>query len=218
MTKNNTVLIVANGKTNSKGFLKSLSEKSDFVIGVDGGAGVLFNYGIKMDVAIGDFDSIDRKTLLEVKKSVKILRYPPEKDYSDTELAVQYAINKGFENFVLTGMSGNRTDHLLFNISVLYSLLKKGKNAHICEESEDIYITDSRLNVKVKKGSVISIYPFTMRAKVEKTIGLKYPLRNRVITKSKTLTLSNVALSSTVSLRLSYGVVLLIVEKQVPSH
>ena len=217
MQNGQTVLIVANGRVNSKEFLKGLAMKSDFVIGVDGGAGVLFKYGIKMDIAIGDFDSIDRKTLLEIKKNVKILQYPREKDFSDTELAVQYATKKGFENFILTGMGGKRTDHLLFNISVLYSLLKKGKRARICEENEDIYITNRTLSMEVNKGNTISIYPFTVRAKVEKTTGLKYPLYNKVITKSKTLTLSNVALVDKISVNVSKGVVLLIVEKQVPS-
>ena len=73
------------------------------------------------------------------------------------------------------------------------------------------------LSVKVNKGNTVSIYPFTMHAKVEKTVGLKYPLYNKVITKSKTLTLSNVALVDKVSVNVSKGVVLLIVEKQLPS-
>ena len=217
MKDSKKVLVVANGEANSERFLKSLSKKSDFIIGVDGGAGVLFNYGIKMDVAIGDFDSIDKRVFEKIKKSVKILQYPREKDYSDTELAVQYAINRGFEDFTLTGMGGKRTDHLLFNLSVLYSLLKRGKKARICEENEDIYITNGMLSVKVNRGNTISIYPFTMRAKVEKTTGLKYLLYNKVITKSKTLTLSNVALVDKVFVNVSKGVVLLIVEKRVPS-
>ncbi len=217
MKDSKKVLIVANGEANSRKFLKSLAAESDFVIGVDGGAGVLFSYGIKTNVAIGDFDSIDKKVLEKVKKSVKVLQYPREKDYSDTELAVHYAINRGFEDFTLTGMGGKRTDHLLFNLSVLYSLLKRGKNARICEENEDIYITNGMLSVKVNKGDTVSIYPFTIRAKVEKTVGLKYPLYNKVITKSKTLTLSNVALLDRISVKVLKGTVLLIVEKRVPS-
>jgi thiamine pyrophosphokinase len=215
--KKDTVLIVANGEANSKNFLQKLKNKASFVIGVDGGAGILFKYNIKMDVAIGDFDSIKKTTFEKIKKSIPTIKYPKDKDYSDTELAVRYALKKGFNNFILTGMGGKRTDHLLFNLSVLYFLLKKRKNAYISEENEDIFIVDRKIHIETRKGNTVSLYPFTAIAKIENTEGLKYPLHNKTVVKQRTLTLSNIAIENRIYVEVSKGVILLIVEKERPT-
>ena len=209
-----TTLIVANGRENSKEFITSLTKKADFIIGVDGGIGVLLKYQIKADVAIGDFDSLNLKLLRELeKKKIPIMRFPKDKDSSDTELAIRFAIRKGFQNFILTGMLGKRTDHLLFNISALLFLNKQNKHCVIKEEDEEIYITSSIAQINTKRGEIISIYPLTMQSTMLETKGLKYKLKNHSIKKYRTLTLSNVATSEKVIIKVKSGTVLIIREK-----
>jgi len=190
-----TVLIVANGNSNSKLFYQKLSKKVDFIIGVDGGAGKLIKCGITPDLAVGDFDSIGHDELNLLKeKGVNILQFPEDKDYSDTELAIDVALEKHFNIFILSGMLYGRIDHMLFNVSLLYMLLKKEKDACILEEKEEIYITSGKKKIKTKKGSTVSLYPMTSIVQGVKTFGLKYQLNGKALFKGKTLTLSNIGL------------------------
>ncbi len=210
-----SVLIVANGQKNSKAFLTKLIKETDFVIGVDGGAGVLLQYGLKIDAAVGDFDSIDEILFKKLRESkVPIHKFPADKDSSDTELAVRIALKSGFDKFILTGMLGKRVDHTLFNISVLLLLTKMNKEAAIKEEKEEIYIVKNSITICTDINDTISVYPITMRAKVAETKGLKYGIKNKSLKKASTLTLSNVAISDKVTISVNSGTVLIIREKQ----
>jgi thiamine pyrophosphokinase len=95
-------------------------QKNDFVIAVDQGIEVLFNTKIKVDLAIGDFDSIDSITLDQVKqRAEKMIIFDAEKDKTDTELAVDYANRlKTTEIIIFGGLSG-RFDQSFANIHLL---------------------------------------------------------------------------------------------------
>ncbi len=208
-------LIVANGEKNSPEFVEKLTRNADLVIGTDGGAEFLFENNIPFDVAVGDFDSVkNSKTVNQLKKSgIKVVKFPGEKDFSDTELSVRFALKEGCSDFVLTNALGKRTDHLLFNISVMLFLLKKEKNCTVIEQNEEIYITKSELKIKTEAGYTASIYPITQTAFIENSSGLKYPLKGIRIKKHSTLTLSNIITKKEVFIKVKNGIILLIVEK-----
>ena len=63
-------------------------------IGVDRGIEVLIDQGINPIYAIGDFDSIRDENLLS---NLKIERLPTRKDVTDTHAALEYAIDKGYD-------------------------------------------------------------------------------------------------------------------------
>lgn len=205
-----TVLIVAAGERASGDFLRLLASSADFVIGVDRGAEDLLALKIPLDVVIGDFDSVSNLKSLE---KVKKIKFPKNKDFSDTELAVDYAIEKGFNNFILTQMLGKRTDHLLFNIAMMRKLLRKGKTCCIKEEKEEIYITDKEMEIKVKKGDIISLLPLTSNVYGVTSFGLKYELNERNLSAESSLSLSNKAVKEKVKINVKKGTILIIVEK-----
>ncbi len=209
------VLIVLNGRKNPAGFVRELSKKADFVIGVDGGAEFLFRNSIRFNLAIGDFDSVSDRNILSVfaKKGIETIIYPKEKDFSDAELGVRFALKRGFTDFILTNATGNRTDHLLFNISVMLFLLKNGKSCKILEEKEEIYITNGTLLLKNKIGYTASVYPITQTALISNSCGFKYSLENVRIKKYSSLSLSNVILKNEASIEVKSGTVLLITER-----
>jgi len=204
------VLIVGAGRENPKAFLKDLSSQADLVIGVDKGAETLFKNGIKFGLAVGDFDSL---TDFAVLKDVKKLTYSREKDSSDTELAINYGIKEGFDEFVLTQMIGKRTDHMLFNVSMLVKLLKSKKISCIKEEKEEIYILDSKISLSVLPKATVSLFPVSRRVTGVNTKGLKYPLRNGNLYLGQTLTLSNIAVSREIEITVEKGILLVLIEK-----
>jgi len=96
----------------------------DYIIGVDAGTESLLEAGVKVDLAIGDFDSLKDKNIL---KGLKYLEYPKDKDYSDTDLAVIKALSLNYDEIILTNMLGGRTDHLLLTSRFSTRFLKQEK-------------------------------------------------------------------------------------------
>ncbi len=74
-------------------------------IGVDRGIEVLIDQGINPIYAIGDFDSIRDENLLS---NLKIERLPTRKDVTDTHAALEYAIDKGYDEVDIYGVTGGR--------------------------------------------------------------------------------------------------------------
>lgn len=208
-------MLVGNGNKNPSLFLRDLSKKANFIIGIDAGAETLLESGIKVDLAIGDFDSIKNKDLL---KNINHLEYPKEKDYSDTEIAINHAISMGFDEFILTNMLGGRTDHLLFNISALYKIFKNHKDAKILENKEEIYIFDNTIEFETELNDIVSIFPIVSPVKFINSKGLYYPLSNKSVSLGETLTLSNIAVENRVKVAIESGVAIVIVKKAKPKY
>ncbi len=208
-----TVLIVGNGGRNTKEFLRALASKFDLVVGVDGGIESLYNAKVTINAAIGDFDSLRDKSMLNKLEAAEIITLLEEKDFSDSELAIEYALKKGFASFTFSQMLGGRADHLLFNISLLIRLEKLGKQAKIIEESQEVYVTRTSIKINVQKGDLISLFPAYINVAGVSTKGLKYPLKGKTLRFGSTLPLSNIAIKEKVEISVKRGILLILVEK-----
>lgn len=95
---------------------------SEYIIGVDQGCEFLIKHGIPIDLAIGDFDSTNLETSVIEKHAQKVIIHSSVKDYTDTFLAVEEALNLQGSTIVIYGGLGGRLDHSYANLK----LLKKG--------------------------------------------------------------------------------------------
>ncbi len=192
-----TGLIVTGGTIDYEfalGFLET--QKFDKVIAVDGGLAALHKLHLKPDVIAGDFDSIDPMVLEEYKNSPDEIAWEvhkPEKDATDTELAISAAIHLGCTKLVLLGATGGRLDHFLGNLHLLYDCLKKGVEAAIADEKNWITILDKgRTFVRAKAmGRYISFLPLSEEVKGITLTGFKYPLYKKDIELGTSLCISN---------------------------
>ncbi|MDD3113092.1 MAG: thiamine diphosphokinase [Candidatus Izemoplasmatales bacterium] len=118
-------------------------EADEFIVGVDSGLKLLLEKGMAIDLAIGDFDSIDPSWISELKqKHIEIIRLEPQKNMTDLAFAVDYLYNHmEYSRIEIYGGIGGRVDHFLANLNLLkrYELsfrddnhwifvLKKGKH------------------------------------------------------------------------------------------
>ncbi len=110
-----------------------------FVIAADSGLTAAEAMGIRPDLIVGDFDSYTG-TLPEGEDAPEILRVPAEKDVTDTVLACQLAMERGFHRLLILGGTGGRADHYFSNILWLYSLKTQGA---------DVLLTDGRNEFRV---------------------------------------------------------------------
>ena len=175
--------------------LSSLYNKEDneFIIGVDIGAYLLASKDIRIDLSIGDFDSVNELQYQLIQKHSKdIKKYDEKKDYTDTYLAVQTALSMEYDEIVIYGGTGGRFDHEFANMN----LLKLGKISIV---SNDIlmYMLDPGIYEIENKFKYISF--FAIEDVKELTLkGFKYELSNIDLNTEDPLCISN-ELEGTVS-------------------
>ena len=130
------------------------------------------------DLIIGDFDSHAKPENLE-----NVIVLPVVKDDTDTIFAVKEAMRRGYEEFLLIGVTGGRQDHNLGNIYALLMLAKAGKKAMIVDDYSEISIISAGERVKVKYGwKFFSLLNISGTARGIDITGAKYNLNNAEIT------------------------------------
>src|SRR5690242_7542131 len=97
--------------------LQEFDEDGVVWVGVDRGVVYLLGNGIMPKRAFGDFDSVTELELNWIRKNIPHLDiYPAQKDETDMELALSWAIQQKPEKIYLFGATGGRMDHALANI------------------------------------------------------------------------------------------------------
>lgn len=203
-------LIFLHGNLSDTSSLDTYISKKTFVICADGGATHASHLGIIPDVVIGDLDSItnEEKQAFENRK-VTFITYPKEKDFTDAELAVKYAIDHGVREIVIAGLLGDRIDHMMANIFFLTSLFQQ-VDILIIEKDQEIRFTNSNLRIKGCKDDEVSLIPIQTDCFGITTEGLYYALTDAAIKVGSTRGISNVMLSEEASVRVKQGILMVI--------
>jgi thiamine pyrophosphokinase len=199
-------VIISGGSIGDYDYIKDkvMQFGADIIICADSGYNHAAAMGLSVGLIVGDLDSIG-----EFPESIKTARYPSEKNQTDTEIAVEHARKAGARDILIIGATGTRTDHMLTNIFMLKDCLEHGERAEILDEHNRIRITDSKLEVKGGKGSIISLVPLTdcIGVTIE---GVKYPLSKAGLKLGTGLGVSNVVNSDIVFISVDNGLLLVI--------
>ena len=167
----------------------------DMVIAVDGGLAAVKQLDISPDAIVGDFDTVKGELLEEYSQieGITFEQHQPEKDETDTELALRTAMEAGVSDMVILGATGGRLDHSIGNIHLLYACLQKGVKASIVDEKNRLYILDQGKTYRSSEiwGKYISFLPLTEEVHGITLKGFKYPLINRDIRIGTSLCISN---------------------------
>ena len=101
--------------------LDFIPDETDFVIGADRGYLTLVKNKIMPNAVIGDFDSYNGKI-----DCGKIIKFPVKKDFTDSALAIEYAISQNYKKIIVYGAIGGDLDHTLANIALIANYTEKG--------------------------------------------------------------------------------------------
>ena len=154
-----------------------------FVIAADGGLAHLEGCGVRPDLIVGDFDSLGF-----VPAEGEVLRFPPEKDYTDMEIAVRAGLERGYRTFVLYGGLGGRLDHSMANLQLLAALADEGAAAYLLGENTAVTVLkNGALEFDERMQGMVSVFSMGDRAVGVDEVGLKYPLQDAVIQLGMTL-------------------------------
>ncbi|MBA2373424.1 MAG: thiamine diphosphokinase, partial [Chloroflexi bacterium] len=146
------------------------SDGVGLVVAADGGARHAAALGLRLDLWVGDGDSVGDGALRELAgEGVAIERAPIDKDESDTELAIRAAIDRGADGVVILGaFGGRRLDHTLANVGLLALPSLAGRAAALLDAAARIRllrapgdgIARARLDLSGRVGDLVSLVPF----------------------------------------------------------
>ncbi|MDY6016505.1 MAG: thiamine diphosphokinase [Oscillospiraceae bacterium] len=162
-------------------------ESGDLIIAADGGYAYLEKAGIKPDIAIGDFDSLNFSPVCE-----KVIKLNPIKDITDMYAAVNVGIEEGYSCFHLYGATGGRIDHTIANIQLIASLAQNKMKAFIHDGNTVITaICNDSLEFSTENKGYISVFSHSEKCSGVYLKGLKYMLENAELTNTFPLGVSN---------------------------
>ncbi|NLK64460.1 MAG: thiamine diphosphokinase [Tissierellia bacterium] len=208
-----TALIIGNGQEVHENIINTI--KYDYVICADGGLEKVKKYGIIPDILIGDLDSLAPDLLKEYEQNIPVERFPSEKDLTDMELAVEFALSKGYLSIILAGATGTRLDHTLGNIMLMEKYYKDGVNISIVDNNNEMKIIsdNTELFIDYKQGYYISIIPLTENIQGLYLEGFKYPLNNVNVQRGSTLCISNQIKGNKGKIKLRQGRAIVFISK-----
>lgn len=171
-----------------------MSSGFDVIIAADRGMDFLYEHKITPDIIVGDFDSVKNEALSYFKEKgmSDIHALNPEKDDTDSECALQIALDHGADHIIIIGATGTRIDHVLGNISLLGKAMSEGKMAELLDTHNRIRMIDNELEIEKNKqyGKYVSIIPVCKNNKITLE-GFKYPLKDYTFEGFNTLGISN---------------------------
>ncbi|MHC0037210.1 thiamine diphosphokinase [Pseudoneobacillus sp. C159] len=192
--------ILAGGPTTQLPDLQGYNSENVIWVGVDRGVFTLLSLGIKPDYAFGDFDSVSHAEFLILEKELQqINKFLPEKDETDLELALDWALTQSPTEIRIFGATGGRVDHFLANLQMLYKGLSSGLNCEIsiidCKNIVFLKSAGTYHLLKHSDKQYVSFLPFTPTIEKLTLHGFKYSLIERNISYGSTLCISNELIS-----------------------
>lgn len=157
---------------------------------------------------VGDFDSLGAPP-----KGQNIINLNVEKNHTDGERALRYAVELGAKEIVIYGAYGGKIEHILGNIALLKIADNLGVKAVIKEGDNFTELIKDKTIISAKKESVLSLIPYGGDCVFKRSFGLYYPLENLTLTSADTRGISNVVKADSVELDIISGNALVIYKR-----
>lgn len=208
-----TILIFSGGDSPEPGVVDDLPAP-DLVLAADGGYEVAIALGYRVDVLIGDLDSVQTDPLPD---HVIVERYPVDKDQTDLDLAIELAVREDPTRVVVVGGSGGRHDHELANAALL------------CSERWDsideldwfsarsrAFVVRERRTIHGDVGTMVSLIPMGGQAEGVVTRGFMWELAGEDLPAGSTRGVSNKMRLPVVDIQVGAGKLLVVMAADQP--
>jgi thiamine pyrophosphokinase len=200
-----TVIVFAAGDQPPPEVLQEVPE-ADLVIAANGGWHLARALDHRVDVVVGDLDSLDPDAL---PRHLVVERHPADKDATDLELALIHAARGNPARLVVVGGSGGRLDHELAVAGLICSTRWR--------QIEEIDWVSGRGRAHVVRGfrrlhgdvgATFTLLAIGGAATGIQTRGLKWELDSGILEPGATLGVSNVLVAPVVEVRVESGTAL----------
>lgn len=161
----------------------------DICIAADTGYHNAKTLGERVDVLIGDFDSIGS---VPRDEGMEIRQVPTEKDLTDTQIALEVAAGKGADQVVIIGGLSGRLDHTMSNVSILEDMCERHIYGYITDGQNRVHFIRSTSTLIARSGyKYLSLLAADAVVKGVSIEGCKYPLKNETLRRRLQFAVSN---------------------------
>lgn len=187
---------------------------SAVVIAVDKGLESCGKTGIVPGVIVGDFDSASAMIVKKYRAMAKLrhiefVDLEVHKDFTDTHVAVRYALGHGADRIYMLGATGTRFDHTFANAGLLKTCADSGVLAYIADAHNVItMIKESSEIPRIEGFDYISLLPYGGAVRGVTLRGFEYPADDIVFEVGDSLGVSNSITGETAHIELESGYML----------
>ncbi len=184
-----TAYIYLGGAIRPEG-IEETPEADDLIIAADSGYENAKRLGVSPAVALGDFDSYDEDL---IPSEVKKIPFPPKKDFTDSQLAVEYAIEQGCTRIYLIGGMSGRLDHTLSNLAILENLWERRIRSVMTDGFNRVRFlkNDSEILPRSPHFRYFGLLAADERLRGVEIDGCKYPLKRATLSRKNQFAVSN---------------------------
>ena len=213
MIKIERVVLFANGEAQSRATLALQGD--DFLVAVDGGLHHLQDLGLNPHLLIGDMDSLSAQEVEACRQAgIEILRFPPAKNKTDLELALDEVLKRGYRNILIAFALGGRLDQTLGNLALLSRPDLDDCSMRIDDGLTEVALLRHTITLACQPGDTVSLLPWGGEAGGVVTHGLEYALEGETLLPWQTRGISNRCTGKRFSVSLEQGALLLIHTRQ----
>lgn len=205
------IIIFANGNLPDIDKAHGILRDDDYIICADGGTRHALALELKPALVIGDMDSTEKVDLQKLQaQGVSIELFPQDKNETDLELAIQYAIELDAKEIIVVAALGGRLDQAIANIALLLGVPLSTRNIKLDDGVEEIFFCQSQVEVHGRRGDIVSLIPWQGEVTGVQTKNLRWPLGNETLYPEKTRGVSNEMTAAVANIKISSGVLLIV--------
>jgi thiamine pyrophosphokinase len=207
----NHVLVFAYGELRDPRAAREMATRADWIIAADGGLAHVQALNLKLDLLVGDLDSVSPEQIRWAEKmGAEVRRFPLDKDETDLELALQEAVATGCSRITITGALGGRLDQTLSNIYLLNLPVLADLDVRIDDGAQEVILIHGAVTLEGGLGDTVSLLPLSPIVRGISTSGLRYPLTNESLIFYRSRGISNEMLAENASVQIQSGILLCI--------
>ena len=205
------VVIFANGTLPDLDSARRLIRTDDFILCADGGTRHALTLGLLPRIIIGDLDSVMPEQIQQmIDDGVEIFQFPRDKNETDLELALEYAIEHGYREIVIVAALGDRLDQTLGNIALLTDPRYSIFDIRLDDGIEQAFFCRDESEIEGTPGDILSLVPWGGEVTGVRTQGLKWPLADETLSPHKTRGISNEMLDDVAKVKIKSGLLLVV--------
>ena len=201
------ILFVSGGRVTSVDWFNDVVNGRE-IFCIDKGIELCRACGVIPKFLIGDFDSADKNSVEWARaKNIPVEKYPADKDFTDTQLALRRAAEIFGEHVaLLTGAFGGRFDHLY---STIFTCAALNRKIFLADEHEIIFYLHGGEETTIKffsKPLAVSLLPMTSVCEGVTTKNLHWELNDATLTQNFPNATSNRVESDKISIGVGRGI------------
>lgn len=211
------VIVAAGSQADEDAFYAPLIAQATCTVAADAGLRVFYRLGVRPDIFIGDGDSVGGEEWQWAQQTgVPTQTFPREKDATDTQLALDFLLDRGERNIRLLGGIGSRLDHTLANVYLLVYADERDARLRLCHPRHQVQLVTPERSVELHgaSGDLVSIVPISETLTGVEASGFRWNLCNATLRRGTTVGVSNYLTAGHAQVSIKTGMALVMKVKE----